>query len=204
MTPSDIAPARLSQQQIDELQQQYQDRRYFAADPSAAGAALSRQHRAGQRRCVCGAAGYHIERCRSTRTGCATPCTRWSTGIRTWRPGSANSSTSRCRSSRPIPCRRGGMSSWTPATSSRRAGPAGVRRRTCRGLRSRWPAGFSGGVDPHRSRPAPVCADQSPHRAGWLVAADPAARNIRQLSRAAAARGRAVSQVCHLAGRSRP
>ena len=27
LTPSDIAPARLSQQQIDELQQQYRDRR---------------------------------------------------------------------------------------------------------------------------------------------------------------------------------
>ena len=48
LTPSDIAPARLSQQQIDELQRQHRDRRYFAVDPAAAGAALSRQHRAGQ------------------------------------------------------------------------------------------------------------------------------------------------------------
>ena len=39
------------------------DRRCFAADPAAAGAALSRQHRAGlRRRCVCGAAGYHRDR----------------------------------------------------------------------------------------------------------------------------------------------
>ena len=36
----------------------HRDRRYFAVDPAAAGAALPRQHRAGQRRCVCGAAGY--------------------------------------------------------------------------------------------------------------------------------------------------
>ena len=49
---------------------------------------------------------------------------------------------------------------------------------------------FRVGVDPHRSRSAPVCADHSPHRARWLVAADPAAGNIRQLLRAAAARGR--------------
>ena len=47
LTPSDIAPARLSQQQIDELCAAIPDRRYFAVDPFAAGAALSRQHRAG-------------------------------------------------------------------------------------------------------------------------------------------------------------
>ena len=44
-------------------------------------------------------------------------------------------------------------------------------------------------------RSAPFCADQSPHRAGRLVAADPAAGIIRQLLRAAAARGGAVPQV---------
>ena len=47
LTPSDIAPARLSQQQIDELQRQYADRRRSAVDPPAAGAAVPRQHRAG-------------------------------------------------------------------------------------------------------------------------------------------------------------
>ena len=51
-------------------------------------------------------------------------------------------------------------------------------------------------ADRHR-----ICPDRSPHRGGWLVAADPAAGNVRQLSRAAAARGPSVSQVCHLAGR---
>ena len=54
------------------------------------------------------------------------------------------------------------------------------------------------------ARSAPVCADQSPHRARWLVTADPAGGDICQLLRAAAARGRAVSQVCQLAGRPRP
>ncbi len=51
------------------------------------------------------------------------------------------------------------------------------------------------------SGPAPVCAHQSPHFDGWLVAADRAAGNLRQLLRASAARGRVVSQVCQLAGR---
>ena len=36
------------------------------------------------------------------------PCTGWSTGIPTWWPASASSSTYRCRSSRPIRWRRGG------------------------------------------------------------------------------------------------
>ena len=55
-----------------------------------------------------------------------------------------------------------------------------------------WPTppAFRVGVDPHRGRRPPVGADQPPHRAGWLVAADPAAGDLRQLLRAAAARGR--------------
>ena len=46
LTPSDIAPARLSQQQIDELQPQYAIADILPLTPSAAGAALPRQHRA--------------------------------------------------------------------------------------------------------------------------------------------------------------
>ena len=117
LTPSDIAPARLSQQQIDELAAAIPDRRRSAADPAAAGTAVPRQHRAGRRRCVCGAAGYHVDR--PARPAPAARC-----GARgghpasaTWRPDSANSSTSRCRSSRPIRWRPGGMSSWTMPTS---------------------------------------------------------------------------------------
>ena len=56
--------------------------------------------------------------------------------------------------------------------------------------------------DPHRTRPTPVCADQSPHRGRRLVAADPAARNLRRLLRATAGCGRVVPQLCDLAGRS--
>ena len=60
LTPSDIAPACLSQHEIDELQRQSEDRRHPPVDPAAAGAALSRQQRARQlRRCVCGATEHH-------------------------------------------------------------------------------------------------------------------------------------------------
>ena len=62
LTPSDVAPARVSQQQIDELAAAIPDRRRAAADPAAAGAAVSHRHRAGQRRSVCGAAGHHRDR----------------------------------------------------------------------------------------------------------------------------------------------
>ena len=83
----------------------------------------------------------------------------------------------------------------------RRSGGAGVCRRACRGVRSRQPARVSGGPDARRGTPAPLCPHHPPHRARRLVDADPAAGNLRQLSRAAAARGRGVSPVRHLAGR---
>ena len=78
---------------------------------------------------------------------------------------------------------------------------AGERAAVCESGRR---GGVSGGVDPHRRGPAPVCADLSPHRARWLVTAGPAARDLRQLLRAAAGCGGAVSPVCVLAGRARP
>ena len=53
LTPSDIAPARLGQQQIDELCRQYRGRRRAAVDPFAAGTPLSRQHRAGPVTTMC-------------------------------------------------------------------------------------------------------------------------------------------------------
>ena len=63
LTPSDIAPARLSQTQIDELEQHYRDRRRTPLDPPAARTAVSRPHRPRpRRRCVCGATRYHHHR----------------------------------------------------------------------------------------------------------------------------------------------
>ena len=207
LTPSDIAPARLSQQQIDELQRQYADRRRVAADPAAAGAAVSRQHRAGQRRrCVCGAAGHHRDRPARPPPAARCGAHGGQPASATWRPDSATSSTSRCRSSRPIPWRPGGMSSSTPTTD---VDVEEQVQRVCAAERAAVcdladPPAFRAALIRTADRPAPVCADQSPHRARWLVAADPAGGDIRQLLRAAAARGRVVSQVCHLAGRSRP
>ncbi len=63
LTPSDIAPARLSQQQIDELQQQYRIADVLPLTPLQQGLLFHAEHRAGlRRRCVCGAAGYHRDR----------------------------------------------------------------------------------------------------------------------------------------------
>ena len=118
LTPSDIAPARLSQQQIDELQRQYKIADVLPLTPLQQGLLFHASTAQGRRRCVCGAAGYHCDRRRLTPTACARRCTGWLAGIRTWRPDSANSSTSRCRSSRLIPWRPGGMSSSTPTTST--------------------------------------------------------------------------------------
>ena len=84
------------------------------------------------------------------------------------------------------------------------ADPAAMRRRTRRGLRPGRPARLPSGVDPHRPKPAPVGADESPHRARRLVDAHPAARNLHQLFRAATACGRVVSDISYLAGRARP
>ena len=69
---------------------------------------------------------YHHRPARSTPRDCAMRCTRSSTAIPTWRPDSANNSTSRCRSSRPIPRWRGGTS-----ISRRRHGSGGRRSSGC-------------------------------------------------------------------------
>ena len=115
LTPSDIAPARLSQQQIDELQQQYRVADILPLTPLQQGL-LFHASTASWRRGVCGAAGYHRDRpprCRPAARG----------GARGGQPASApggpilrSGSTSRCRSSRPIRWRRGAMSTLTVAT----------------------------------------------------------------------------------------
>ena len=62
LTPSDIAPARLSQQQIDELQRQYPIADVLPLTPLQRGLLFHASTAQGWRRCVCGAAGYHVER----------------------------------------------------------------------------------------------------------------------------------------------
>ena len=192
LTPSDIAPARLSQQQIDELCQQYRIADVLPLTPLQQGLLFHASTAQGS-----GDDVYAVQ-LDITITGAldAAPAARGGAhggqpASQPGRPDSATSSTSRCRSSRPIPWRRGGMSNWTPAT----ADVDEQVRQVCAAERAAvcdlaaQPA-FRAALIRTARGPAPVCADQSPHRDGWLVAADPAAGNIRRLLRAAAARGR--------------
>ncbi len=117
LTPSDIAPARLSQQQIDELQQQYRVADVLPLTPLQQGLLFHASTGQGSDDLYAVQLDIAVTG-PSTRTGCAMRCTRWSAGIPTWRPDSAQSSTSRCSSSRPIPRRRGGISNWTVAATS--------------------------------------------------------------------------------------
>ena len=114
LTPSDIAPARLSQQQIDELQRQYQIADVLPLTPLQQGLLFHASTAHGSDDDV-----YAVQ-LGITVTGPLDPASAARGGARGGHPASApggpilrNSSTSRCRSSRPIPWRRGAMSSWT-------------------------------------------------------------------------------------------
>ena len=150
LTPSDIAPARLTQQQIDELQQHHRIADILPLTPLQQGLLFHASTARHLRRSVCDAARHH--RHRPTRPPPAARCGahRGQPPPQPGGPTSANNSTSRCRSSRPIPIApwqyRAGL-----ARRRRGTGPAGVRRRTRRGLRPGPPAGVSGGSDPHRT-----------------------------------------------------
>ncbi len=63
LTPSDIAPARLSQQQIDELCRQYRIADVLPLAPVQQGLLFHTGFAQDTRRPVCGAARYHRERC---------------------------------------------------------------------------------------------------------------------------------------------
>ena len=171
------------------------DRRRVAVDPAAAGTAVSRRHRAGS-----GDDVYAVQ-LDITVTG-PLDAHRLREAVHTVvsrhpQPGGPLLRPVR-RAGADHPGRSGGA--WQYVELEAGGGDVDVdveeqvqqvcAGRTCRGLRPGRPAGVSGGVDPHRSRSAPVCAHQSPHRDGWLVEADPAAGNLCQLLRAAAARGR--------------
>jgi non-ribosomal peptide synthase protein (TIGR01720 family) len=84
LTPSDIAPARLSQRQIDGLQRQYR---------SAGCSFMPTRHRTTSTRC------NWISPCvvRSIPRGCTRRFRRWLRAIPTSAPGSARSSTNRSR-----------------------------------------------------------------------------------------------------------
>ncbi|EUA30891.1 linear gramicidin synthetase subunit C domain protein [Mycobacterium xenopi 3993] len=103
LTPSDVAPARLTQQQIDELCQQYRVADVLPLTPLQQGLLFHTRTAQGP-----GDLGdlYAVQlditvTGPSIPTACAKRCRPWSTGTPTSRPASATNSTSRCRSSRP-------------------------------------------------------------------------------------------------------
>ena len=120
LTPSDIAPARLSQQQIDELHQLYEIADVLPMTPLQQGLLFTPSTADGDDGDLYAVQLDFTVVGALTPTGCAMRCTRWSTGIRIWRPDSATGSTSRCRSSRMIPSAGGGMSSSALAAATSR------------------------------------------------------------------------------------
>ena len=103
LTPSDLAPARLTQQQIDELQQQQRFADVLPLTALQQGLLFQAGFTEGS-----GDDVYAVQ-LGITVTGALDPdrlrdpCTPWSPATRTWWPVSPSSSASRCRSSRPIP-----------------------------------------------------------------------------------------------------
>ena len=206
LTPSDIAPARLSQQQIDELQQQYRIADVLPLTPLQQGLLFHANTAHGTNDDDVYAMQLDI-----TVTGPLDPH-RLRDAVHTVVNRHPNLAARFCEQfDQPVQI--------IPADPARRvavrrpdAGDVDVDeqiQRVCAAERAAVcdladPPAFRAALirtaeDRHR-----LCADLSPHRDGRLVAADPAAGDIRQLLRAAAARGRVVSPVCHLAGRSRP
>ena len=81
---------------------------------------------------------------------------------------------------------------------------ADQRCRAGRGVRLGRPAAVPGRADRPAGHPAPVGAEHPSHRDRRLVAADPAAGDLRQLLWAAPARAGCLPQLRHLAGRPGP
>ena len=88
LTPSDIAPARLTQQEIDELHRQYRIADVLPLTPLQQGLLFHAGAAQRRGRCLCRAAGFRRGRRRLIPTGYAKRCTWWSPGIQTWRHNS--------------------------------------------------------------------------------------------------------------------
>ncbi|WP_439646571.1 amino acid adenylation domain-containing protein, partial [Mycobacterium kyorinense] len=176
------------------------DRRRVTADPDATGPAVSRRRGAGQRRRLCDATGDHSK---WPARPAAAARRRAQRGQPPSQPGRPILPTARRAGASHSSRSRDALALRGTGRRHRRADPAGAYRRTRRGVPVCRSAGVSGRPASHRRGSAPVCADVSPHSARWVVAADPAAGNIRRLLRAAAAPGCAVPPLRHLAGRTR-
>ena len=111
LTPSDIVPARLSQPQLDEVCQQYAVADVLPLTPLQQGL-LFHASTAQEAATMCmRSSSISPSPARWSRSGCGRRCTRCSPAIPIWWRGSVTGSTSRCRSSRPIPNCPGAMSS---------------------------------------------------------------------------------------------
>ena len=153
LTPSDIAPARLSQQQIDELCRQYQVADILPLTPLQQGLLFhaSIAH-------SCGDDVYAVQ-LDITLSGRLDPH-RLRDAVHTVVTRHPNLVARFCEQfDEPVqiipadpvtPWRYVELDRRRCRTSTSRS--AGVRRRTRRGLRPGRPAGLSGGVDPHRSK----------------------------------------------------
>ena len=109
LTPSDIAPARLTQHQIDTLQQQYGIADILPLTPLQQGLLFhaSTTQGSGDLAELYSCSWISPSPARLTPVGCARRCTPWSTATPTSLPASAPSSTNRYNSFRPIPHRHG-------------------------------------------------------------------------------------------------
>ena len=205
LTPSDIAPARLNQPQIDELRPAYPVADILPLTPLQQGLLFHASTAQAPARCVCGAAGYHLDRP-------AGPASAARCGAAGGRPVIRNLVARFCAQfDEPvqiIPADPVVPWRYVDLDRPRRcrgADPAAVRRRTRRGLRSARTSRPSGSAlvrtaaDRHRL----VLTNHHIVLDGWSMPIL-LQRNLRQLSRAAAARAGAVSQICHLAGRAGP
>ena len=86
LTPSDIAPARLSQQRIDELERQYQVAEILPLTPLSRGCCFTPSPRRDQATMCMRFSWISPSPVPSTSTGWAMRCAQWSTGIPTGGP----------------------------------------------------------------------------------------------------------------------
>ena len=206
LTPSDIAPARLSQDQIDELAQHYRIADILPLTPLQQGLLFhaATTHGTGD--------DVYAMQLDITVTGPLDPH-RLRHAVHTVITRHPNLAARFCpQFDQPVqiipadpvtPWQYVDLSRDDP--DSERADPAGVRCRTRRGLRPRRPAGLSGGVDPHRDQSGTGCVLTNHHIVldGWslpiLLQEIFASYHGQRLPAAGV-----VSPVCQLAGRSRP
>ncbi len=204
LTPSDIAPARLTQQQIDELQSRHRIADILPLTPLQQGLLFHSSTAQGND----GMDDMYAVQLDFTLTG-PLDADRLREAVRTVVHRHPHLAALFCdQYDEPVQ-----IIPADPAVEWRYVELDGtgaadaddlIDRRTRRGGRSGRPAGIPHRAGAHRRRPAPVRADQPPHPARRLVAADPAARDLRRLLRAAAARRRLLPGLPHLAGRARP